>query len=262
MKIQSAPKTARLPSPMKTPSFLLLLLAAISSFAQQSGAQEDLSKLPPLPFKEESVGDFSVGGPAGLNVKGFVSGTPLTIDEAFTTKHEGQPPSAPFRVVIPKDKGVLFTPGGKKSGAPELVKFMTGTPDKKAIEILRFANLTVPLQATPVERLKLCAALLKSQGLAGATKGYEKVAFLQAYATKIGGNDAACVHAHMTQPGSGEHYAVKLVGVLHPTQAGGVMAFLMADTKLSEIKDPADLSSKGVGLAIIHSISFVDPAKK
>ena len=64
----------------------------------------------------------------------------------------------------------------------------------------------------------------------------------------------------MTSPKSGEHYAVKLVGILHPSHPGGVLAFLMADTKLSDIKDPADLASKGIG-AIIHSLRFVDPPK-
>jgi len=32
----------------------------------------------------------------------------------------------------------------------------------------------------------------------------------------------------------------------------------MADTKLSEIKRPEDLSSKGLGLVILHSIKFVE----
>ena len=61
----------------------------------------------------------------------------------------------------------------------------------------------------------------------------------------------------MTKP-TGEHYVLKLAGILHPTQKGGVLASLMADTKLSEIKRPEDLSSKGLGLVILHSIKFVE----
>jgi hypothetical protein len=221
-------------------------------------ASADWKQLPPLPFKKESIGDFSA---PGIRVQGFYSGTPLTVDEAFTTLHENTPPSAAFTVTVPKDKEIFFTPGGKKSGIPELAKLIVATPDKRAIEILRFANLTVPLQPDPADRLKLCAHLLQTQALAGASKGYEKVAFLEAYATKIGGNDAACVHAHMTSAKSGEHYAVKLVGILHPGQPGSVLAFLMADTALSDIKDPADLGSKGTGLAILHSLRFNDPPK-
>ena len=38
----------------------------------------------------------------------------------------------------------------------------------------------------------------------------------------------------------------------------GVLASLMADTKLREIKRPEDLSSKGLGLVILHSIKFVE----
>ena len=45
---------------------------------------------------------------------------------------------------------------------------------------------------------------------------------------------------------------------MYPTQKGGVLASRMADTKLSEIKRPEDLSSKGLGLVILHSIKFVE----
>lgn len=233
---------------------VLVVLAAMPSLAQQPDQADTLSKLPPLPFREESVGAFSA---PGVKVKGFVAGTVLTIDQAFTAKHENTPPSAPFKLVVPTGN-VLFLPGGKKTGAPELVRFSTGTEDKRAVEILRFTNLTVPVRLDAADRLKLCAHLLRTQGLANASRDYENVRFLEAYATRIGGNDAASVHAHMTKPGTGEHYAVKLVGIMHPRHNGGVLAFLMADTKLSEVKGPEDLASKGVGLTIIHSLRFID----
>jgi len=233
---------------------LLVLLAAMPSFAQQPDQADALKKLPPLPFRSESVGDYSA---PGVKVKGLVAGTVLSVDQAFTAKHENTPPNAPFRLVVPKGN-VLFLPGGKKTGVPELVRFTTGTEDKRAIEILRFTNLSVPVQPDPADRLKLCAHLLKTQGLASASRGYENVRFLGAYATKVGGNDAVSVHAYMTKPGTGEHFAVKLVGILHPSQSGGVLAFLMADSKLSDIKGPEDLASKGIGLAIIHSLRFID----
>lgn len=250
---------------MKLPTCLLLILIVLPGAAQEAAQQDFLKKLPPLPFKEESVGNYRSKGVPGLGpnveVKGFVVGTPLKVDAAFTTQHENTPPVAPFVVVIPKNKDVAAFAGGRKSGAPELVKFATLTTEKQAIEILRFTNLTVPLQPDPADRLKLCAHLLATKGLAGASSGYENVKFLEAYATRIGGNDAVCVHAHMTAPKTGDHFAVKLVGILHPSEPGGVLSFLMANTKLSEIKGPQDLSSKGVGLAIVHSLKFVDAPK-
>jgi hypothetical protein len=40
---------------------------------------------------------------------------------------------------------------------------------------------------------------------------------------------------------------------------GGGFASVVADTKLSEVKKPEDLSSKGLALGILHSMRFVDP---
>jgi hypothetical protein len=133
--------------------------------------------------------------------------------------------------------------------------------DKKPVEILRLMDLKVPMQPVPGDRLKACAHLLVTQGLPTVTKGYAEAKYLEAYATKIGTYDAVVLHAHMKAPETGDHFAVKLVGVLHPKQAGSVMAFLMANTKVSEIKNPRDLASKGIGLQIIHSIRFVESTK-
>jgi hypothetical protein len=57
---------------------------------------------------------------------------------------------------------------------------------------------------------------------------------------------------------------VKSIAILHPTQPGSVMAMLMADNKLSEIKTAADLQSKGFSMKIIHSLKFLGdaPAKR
>lgn len=240
---------------MKLLSVLLLLVSALSAMAQEPSSSEDLKKMPALPFKEEAVGNYES---PGVKITGGFIGIPVKVDAEFTKRFEHAPPSAAFEVVVPKDKDIQVNPGGKQTGAPELVKFSLGTADGHAVEILRFTDLTVPKQADPADRLKICARLLQTQGLSGATKGYDKVAFLEAYATKIRGVDAACVHAHMTSPKTGEHYAVKLVGILHPGSDAGVLAFLMANTNLSEIKNPPDLASKGVGLAIIHSLRFLD----
>lgn len=241
---------------MKHLYLFLLIVAVLPLSAEDAELQEALKKMPPIPLKQESVAD--VKAPSFALNGGFI-GTPLTVDAAFTTKYEHTPPVAPFKVVVPRTPEVLVLPGGKKSaGNSELVKFSTGTKDKRAIEILRLTDLKVPMQSDPADRLKLCAELLKTQGLPGTTNGYEKVAFIESYAMKIGDADAVCVHAHMTKPGSGEHYAVKLVGILHPGKEGGVLAFLMADTERSEIRNPPDLSSKGTGLKIIHSLRFID----
>jgi hypothetical protein len=246
---------------MVTMRFLLLFVSVLPVMAQEPSSSEDLKRLPALSFKEESVGNYqSPGAPVlpTLKITGGFVGIPVKVDAEFTKRFEHAPPSAPFEVVVPKDRDIRVNPGGKQTGAPELVKFTLASADGHAVEILRFTDLNVPQQADPAERLKLCARLLQTQGLAGATKGYDQVAFLEAYATKIGGADAVCVHAHMTSPKTGEHYAVKLVGILHPGNDTGVTAFLMANTNLSKIKNPPDLASKGVGLAIIHSLRFLD----
>jgi hypothetical protein len=132
--------------------------------------------------------------------------------------------------------------------------------DKRSIETLRLSSLSVALPPDPADRLKLCAQVLKVLGQAMATKDYKDVKFLDTYATKIGGYDAVCLHGQMTKV-TGEQYAVKLAGIMHPTQKGAVFASWTADTKLSTVKKPEELSSKGVGLAIIHSVHFVDAVK-
>jgi hypothetical protein len=242
---------------MKTLLVLLSPALALAAFADE---QPDPKKLPPLPFKEEKLESFRA---PGIKVEGFYSGSLVTVDEAFTTKYEHAPPETPFSVVYDsKDKNIYSLAGGKKmGGVPELLRFSLATEDKKAIEIVRFTDLTVARQQDNTDRLKLCAWLLNTQGVKMATRGYQDPKYIETYATKIGGNDAVCVHGHMTKPDTGEHYALKLVGILHPKTNGGVLASLMANTDLSEIKKPEDLSSKGVSLRIIHSLRFVDAAK-
>jgi hypothetical protein len=222
---------------MKRLISLLVILAAASV-----NADETL-----LPFKEEPV---SAVAP---QVRGVV----VAIDEAFAAQNENTAPDAPFTIIVPTGKNLIFLPGGKKTGATELVQLSTAAPDKHCIESLRLASLSVPLQPDPADRLKLCAEMLKTQALTLATKDYKDVRLIETYATKIGGYDAVCLHAQMTKP-TGELYVLKLAGILHPTQKGGVLASLMADTKLSEIKRAEDLSSKGLGLVILHSIKFVE----
>lgn len=231
---------------MKRSISLLVVLAAMPSLAQEVDL-EALKKLPPLPFKQESAG----------NLPGVV----VAIDEAFATQNENKAPDAPFTIVVPTGKNLSLLPGGRKTGNPDLVQLGTARPDKRSIEMLRLASMSVPLQPDPADRLKLCSQLLKSQGQTMATKDYKDVRFLDAYATKIGGYDAVCLHGQMTKVGSGEQYAVKLAGILHPSQKGGVLATLMADTKLSAVKKPEELSSNGLGLTIIHSVKFIEPAK-
>jgi hypothetical protein len=70
--------------------------------------------------------------------------------------------------------------------------------------------------------------------------------------------DAVCVLAQATAA-TGEAYAVKLAGIMHPTLSVGVLASVVADMKLSEVKKPEDFSSKGLALGILHSMRFVDP---
>lgn len=241
---------------MKRLLALFVVVSGLRSFAQESVQPEAVKTLPALPFKEESIANVTAPGAPPPR-----PGVVVALDEAFAAQHENQAPNAPFTIVVPTGKGLSFLPGGKKTGNPELLRPVTVTPDKRGIETLCLASLNVPLQPDPADRLKVCAQLLKTQALPSTTKDYKDVRVVEAYATKIGGNDAVCVHAQMTKPGSGERYAVKLAGILHPKQTGAVLASLVADTKLSEIKRPEDLSSKGLGLAIIHSIKFADSSQ-
>ncbi len=208
-----------------------------------------------IPFREEKVGDVAV---AGVTAKGVSAGIPITVDEAFAEKHQINAISAMFRVIVPQDKGVLMLPGGQKTGVPELLRLSVGTDDGRAVEILRFTNLTLPQTDSVQQRLALCEEVLRDKGLQAVTDGYEQIKYLESYATKVGRYDAVCVHAHMKKPETGDHYAVKLVGILNPQQNGCVLAFLMADTALSDIKTPGDLAAKGIGLQIIHSLQFAD----
>jgi hypothetical protein len=241
------------------PAFLCFLAAAGSLAPAQ--VPQTPSTPAPLPFKEEKVGNYQLG-PA--KVEGAFAGTPITVDEAFTTKHENGPPSAAFTVIAPKGEDVRFLPGGKKTGAPELMKLTLPNADAtKAVEILRFVNLTVPMGSKEA-RNQIVANLLKTKVFPMVTQGYEQAKTLDLYATKVGVYDAVSMHLEMTKPGSGEVYLVKSIAILHPTQPGSVMAMLMADNKLSEIKTAADLQSKGFSMKIIHSLKFLGdaPAKR
>ena len=225
---------------------LFVLSAAVRSLAQEEIAPEALKKMPPLASREESG---IASAPAGVVV---------AIDEAFASQNGNEPPKAPFTIVVPTGKGLSFLPGGKKSGNPELVRLFKATADKHNIEMLRLASLIVPLNPDLADRLKICAHLLKTQALPVLAKEFKDIRVLDSYATKISGNDAVCVLAQATAA-TGEIYAVKLAGILHPTLNAGVLASVVADTKLSEVKKPEDLSSKGLALGILHSMRFVDP---
>jgi hypothetical protein len=231
---------------MKRLLTLIVLSAAVRSLAQDEIAPEALKKMPPLASREES----GVGtAPAGVVV---------AIDEAFASQNGNEPPKAPFTIVVPTGKGLSFLPGGKKSGNPELLRLFKATADKRNIEMLRLTSLIVPLNPDLADRLKICAHLLKTQALPVLAKEYKDVRVLDSYATKISGNDAVCVLAQATAA-TGEVYAVKLAGIMHPTLGAGVLASVVADMKLSEVKRPEDLSSKGLALGILHSMRFVDP---
>ncbi|TLD68759.1 hypothetical protein FEM03_20715 [Phragmitibacter flavus] len=212
-----------------------------------------------VPFKEEKVGDFAASGILGsVKVEGAFSGSLLTVDEAFTTKYENNPPSAPFKVIVPKDKGLRFLPGGKKSGAPELIRItLPDAEEKKAVEILRFGPLRLK-QGAAEERVKAAVNLLKKAAFPMFTNGFENARELEVYLTKVGSYDAAVMHIEMSAPAGGPDYLVKAIAILHPTKDGGAMGFLMADKNLSEVKSVEDLSSKGVGMQIIHSLKFVE----
>lgn len=237
-----------------TCSLLACLTLSFSQVCGQSDPAVEVGRSAKLVFKEEAVG--AVQGP-GFKAEGIFMGTPLVLDEAYTAKHELPALLAPFKVVVPKDNNLYFLPGGKKTGVPELARLSIATEDKKAVEILRFVTMTVPLQRTPEERLVVCANLLKSKALPQITSNYEQARQLDLYATRIRGNDAVCLVAEMVKPGSGEAYWVKTVGVMPAKSENGVMAFFMADKHLSEIKTQADLLTRGFSQKVIHSLEFL-----
>lgn len=239
---------------------LFVITLAASAVAQgqpQSPAPSprlpDLAKLPALKFKEETFGNYQN---ALVKIEGFVSGSSFTINEDFTTKYENKPPSAPFKIIVPKSKNVLVIPGGKKSGIPEFVKVILATEDKKAVEIVRFTNLKTPKLASPEDRLKLCAYLIQTQALDGIGRGYENRKVHEIYATRIRKNDAVVFNAEMTEPNNSIRYFVKVIAIPDPESEGGLMAFSMSDATLSDVKDPADLGSKGFALQVLHSVEF------
>lgn len=237
-----------------TCSLLACLTLSFSQVCGQSDPAVEVGRSGKLVFKEEAVG--AVRGP-GFKAEGVIMGTPLVLDGAYTAKHELPPLQAPFKVVVPKDNHLYFLPGGKKSGVPELARLSIATEDKKAVEILRFVTMTVPLQRTTEDRLVVCANLLKSKALPQITSNYEQARQLDLYATRIRGNDAVCLVAEMVKPGSGEAYWVKTVGVMPPNSESGVMAFFMADKQLSDIKTQADLMNRGFSQRVIHSLEFL-----
>lgn len=227
---------------------LSVVLLAIAMSVPGTGASAQQQ----LPFREESAGGIQAGP---LSVQGAFVGTPIVVNEAFTTQHENGPPSAAFRIIVPKGEGMRFMAGGKKSGVPELLRLALPSKDgTQAVEILRFVNLYMG-EGPPQARLAEAAKLLRDKAFSLVTATYEKAALLDLYATKIGGYDAVALHATMAKPGTGEVYFVKLAAILHP-RLNGVMAFLMADSRLSEVKAADDLRSKGVGMRIIHSLKF------
>lgn len=208
-----------------------------------------------VPFKEEKVGDFEA---VGVRMEGVFVGSAVTIDEAFTTKYENKPPSTPFRVILPKDKDLRLLPGGKKSGAPELLRItLPDSEGKKAVEILRFGPLHVP-EGSSESRLQATVTMLRKTAYPMFTNGFVEPKELDLYLTKVGEYDAAVMHIEMKHPTGGEHFLVKAIAILHPTQGAGVVGFLMADRELSEVKKPDDLATKGVGIRIIHSVKFLE----
>ncbi|WP_050029425.1 hypothetical protein [Verrucomicrobium sp. BvORR034] len=237
-----------------TCSLLACLILPFSQVCGQSDPAVEVGRPGKLAFKEETVG--VVRGP-GFKAEGVFMGTPLVLDEAYAAKHDLPALQAPFKVVVPKDNNLYFLPGGNKTGVPELARLSIATEDKKAVEILRFVTMTIPLQRTSEDRLVVCANLLATKAFPQITSNYEQARQLDLYVTRIRGNDAVCLVAEMVKPGSSESYWVKAVGMMPANSENGVMAFFMADKQLSEIKTQADLLTKGFSQKVIHSLEFL-----
>lgn len=216
----------------------------------------DLSKLPPLERREETVGDLEF---AGVTVSGLSVGSEIVVDETFTSKWKNSPPSAAFRVMVPKIEELLMLAGGKKSGVPELLRITLPDEKKeKALEIIRFAQLRVPLHENPEDRLKHCAYLLRSQVVPMVFKGKRDAKIIETYSTEIGENQAVVFHGSNLDPESGDTYFVKVAGILHPKKPAGVLVFLSAHAEESVINSTEDLATAGMGLRVMHSLKFVD----
>ena len=175
----------------------LLILTLLSSASAQDGV---------LPVKSETPAAYPPG------TKGVV----VTVDAAFTTKHENTAPPVPFQITAPKANNIRVMAGGKKTGVPELLRLTLPAADgKKAAEILRFGPLQ--LLAGPVEqRIKAAAELLKTKAFTMFTRGFENPEALETYQTKIGGNDAVCLHIKMNEPGGKPVWLVKATAILNP----------------------------------------------
>lgn len=237
---------------MKALVFLTLFLAVGSAAAQdekprQAGGLPDPANLPTLPEKKDK------GDPVGDPHIKFV------VDEEFTKEHEhDRPPSAPFSVLVPDEENVYVIAGGKKSGAPELLRISVTDKDRKALEIIRFAHLTIPMLETMEDRLKVCGVLLRERVLPSIERGYEDEIIMDVYRTKVSGFEAVVLHSQMVDPKTSTGYAVKIVGILKPGEPGGVMMFTMANSAESAVHETTDLESKGYGQRILHSLDFID----
>ncbi len=238
---------------MKISQVLAVLL--LSSFTVHAQPEPTAS----IPFKEEKVGGVDISTPVGsITAEGVVAGTRVRVDDEFTTKYENKPPSAPFEVIVPKIKEIRFLPGGKKTGVPELLRItLPDAKGEKPSEILRFGSLNLP-QGPSEQRLADAAKMLQTVAFPMFTKGFSDPKIVDIYFTKVGSYDAAVTHITMTNPESGAAYLVKTTAILHPSKEGGVVGFLMADKELSEVKSVEDLSSKGLGVKVIHSVKFVE----
>jgi len=241
---------------MKLFTVLPLLGMTLLAYSQSINLDDPVAA---VPFKEEKVGDFSASGIFGtVKVDSAFAGAAVTVDEAFTTKYENNPPSASFKIIVPKGNDLRLLPGGKKSGVPELLRItLPDAEGKNAVEILRFGQLNMK-QGPPDSRLKAAVTLLKTGAFPMFNNGFVNPKELELYLTKVGDYDAAVMHIEMSAPDGGPDYLVKAIAILHPTKDGGVMGFVMADKALSEIKSAEDLSAKGISIRIIHSLKFVE----
>ena len=238
------------------PLSIALLLPVSRGDEPGSATQESTPGSQPkkeLKFVEENVGDMKL---PGGEVKGLRVGKKIEFDQAWATEHQA-PLDRPFEVIVPKGQRIFVSFHDKSKGRPELANIQFATEDKQLAENIRLTPINVPAEPPMDERLHILASLLMRDGVKMATAGWPKSAAKQIYKTKVGDYDAVVVHGFMQDPERGEYF-FKLTGILQKGENEGLMAFAMIDPKLSDVKTPADLGSKGQALKVLHSIRFTE----
>lgn len=220
-------------------SVSILLIALITGIYGQT----DTANLPAL---TETPGHFRIGE---LEVQGAVAGDAYRVNSAFMQRVGLQDIDAHFSITVPRAEGRTVTGGG---GQILTIGYLQ---DGRAVEIIRFTTLTVPM-VDPDERVRILADLLLREGPNMTFSSWDEGSFEGIYRTSIGTNHAVVLQGWVRSAKEGQYW-VRLYGILNPNSETGILVFVLVDPELTGIS-PEQLTSQGVNLSIIHSLQFIE----